>query len=48
MSNAHSKSLYKNLVEINNKKGHTKSKFIESDVELCIKVSKMVPKVIEY
>jgi hypothetical protein len=40
--------LYKSLVEINNQKNHTKSKFTESDVATCIKVANMVPKVIEY
>jgi hypothetical protein len=40
--------LYKSLVEINNQKKYTKSKFTESDVELCIKVASMVPKVVEY
>lgn len=40
--------LYKSLVEINNQKKYTKSKFTESDVALCIKVANMVPKVIEY
>nr|WP_319373858.1 DUF4332 domain-containing protein [uncultured Methanobacterium sp.] len=40
--------LYKILVDINNQKKYTKSKFTESDVELCIKVASMVPKVIEY
>lgn len=48
VSDADSKSLYKNLVKINKEKGYTRSKFIESDVELCVKVAKMVPKVIEY
>lgn len=48
VSNADAKSLYKQLVEINAEKGYTRGKFIESDVELCIKVAKMVPKVIDY
>lgn len=48
VSDADAEPLYKQLVEINNAKGYTRGKFIESDVELAIKVSKMVPKVIEY
>jgi len=40
--------LYKSLVEINNQKKYTKSKFTESDVEMCIKVANMVPKAVEY
>lgn len=48
VSNADAGPLYKKLVEINNEKGYTKGRFIESDVEMCIKVSKMVPKIISY
>ncbi|MEN6290635.1 MAG: DUF4332 domain-containing protein [Methanobacterium sp.] len=48
LSKADAKTLYKKLIEINDKNGYTKSKFIESDVELCIKVSKMVPRAINY
>ncbi len=48
VSDSDASSLYKKLAQINNEKGYTRAKFIESDVELCIKVSKMVPKVIEY
>ena len=48
VSDADAKPLFKHLVQINNEKGYTKGKFIESDVELCIKVADMVPKVIEY
>lgn len=48
VSDADAKSLYKSLVKINDEKGYTRGKFIESDVELCIKVAKMVPKAIEY
>ena len=48
ISQADANSLYKNLVKINQEKGYTKSKFVESDVELCIKVAAMVPKVIEF
>jgi hypothetical protein len=48
VSDANANLLFKQLVEINAEKGYTKGKFIESDVELCIKVAKMVPKVIEY
>jgi hypothetical protein len=48
VSDADAHHLYKQLVKINNAKGYTRAKFIESDVELAIKVSKMVPKVIEY
>jgi len=40
--------LYKRLVEINKQKKYTKSKFTESDVEMCIKLANMVPKIIEY
>jgi len=40
--------LYKSLVEINKQKKYTKSKFTESDVEVCIKLANMVPKIIEY
>ena len=40
--------LYMSLVEINNQKEYTKSKFTESDVVMCIKVANMVPKVVEY
>jgi hypothetical protein len=48
VSDADAEPLFKHLVQINNEKGYTKGKFIESDVELCIKVADMVPKVIEY
>ncbi|MGF7117184.1 DUF4332 domain-containing protein [Methanobacterium oryzae] len=48
LSLAETTSLYKKLVEINNKKGYTKAKFIENDVKLCIDVSKMVPRAIDY
>ncbi len=48
LSNADAKTLYGKLTEINDKKGYTKGRFIESDVELCIKVSKIVPQVIKY
>lgn len=48
VSDADAKPLFKLLVQINNEKGYTRGKFIESDVELCIKVANMVPKVIEY
>lgn len=48
VSDADSNSLYKMLVQINEEKGYTRSKFIESDAEMCIDVSKMVPKVIKY
>ncbi len=48
VSKADSRPLYRKLVEINAEKEYTKGKFIENDVALCIKVSKMVPKVIEY
>lgn len=48
ISQADASSLYKKLVNINQEKSYTRSKFIENDVELCIKVSTMVPKVIEY
>ncbi len=48
LSKTDAKTLYKKLVEINDKNKYTKSKFIENDVELCIKVSKMVPRAIYY
>lgn len=48
LSKTDAKILYKNLVEINDQNKYTKSKFIENDIELCIKVSKMVPMVINY
>jgi hypothetical protein len=48
VSNANAEPLYNKLVEINQEKGYTRGKFLESDVELCIKVSALVPKVIEY
>jgi len=48
VSDSDAEFLYKKLVQINKEKGYAKGKFIESDVELCIKVSKMVPKAIEY
>ena len=48
VSEADADPLFKRLVQINNEKGYTKGKFIESDVDLCIKVADMVPKVIEY
>jgi hypothetical protein len=48
ISEANAEPLYKKLVKINQEKGYTKGKFLESDVALCINVSKIVPKVIEY
>jgi hypothetical protein len=48
VAKSNSNPLYKSLVEINKEKGYTKSKFIENDVEMCIKVANMVPKTIEY
>lgn len=42
------KTFYKKLVEINRAKNYTKGTFTLSDVELCVKVAGMVPKVIEY
>ncbi|MCZ3365928.1 MULTISPECIES: DUF4332 domain-containing protein [Methanobacterium] len=48
LSNADAKALYGKLIQINNEKRYTKGRFIESDVELCIKVSKMVPMTIIY
>lgn len=48
LSKADARTLYKKLIEINDKKRYTKSRFIESDVEICIKVSKMVPRAINY
>lgn len=40
--------LYQKLVEINQKTGYTKAKFVENDVALCIKMAKIVPQTIEY
>lgn len=40
--------LFKKLVEVNEKKEYTKGNFVESDVRLCIDVTKDVPKAIEY
>lgn len=40
--------LYKKLVEINNINEYTHAKFTKKDVLLCVNISKMVPKVIEY
>ncbi|WP_321422849.1 DUF4332 domain-containing protein [uncultured Methanobacterium sp.] len=48
VSEADAKTLYEKLVEINREKHYTKSKFTLSDVELCVKIAGMVPKVIEY
>jgi len=48
VSKADAELLYETLVEINNEKSYTRGKFIANDVQLCIKVSSMVPKVIEY
>lgn len=48
LSKADAKTLYKKLVDVNNEKEYTKGKFIENDVKLCIKVSKMVPKAVQY
>lgn len=48
ISQADAKPLYKDLVKINQEKSYTKGNFIESDVELCIKVADMVPKVIQF
>ncbi len=48
LSKSDAKTLYKNLVDINDEKGYTKAKYIENDVRLCIDVAQMVPKVIEY
>ena len=48
VSEADANKFYKKLVEINREKHYTKSNFTLSDVELCVKVAGMVPKVIEY
>lgn len=48
MSQSDAEPLYKKLVELNQENRYTKSKFQESDVELCIKVSKLVPNTIKY
>lgn len=48
VSEANAGSFYKKLVERNQEKKYTKAKFLESDVALCINVSKMVPKAIKY
>ncbi|WP_292756955.1 DUF4332 domain-containing protein [Methanobacterium sp.] len=48
VSEADAKTFYKKLIEINREKNYTKGTFTESDVELCVKVASMVPKVIEY
>ncbi|EKQ53362.1 MAG: hypothetical protein B655_1329 [Methanobacterium sp. Maddingley MBC34] len=48
VSEVDAKTFYKKLVEINREKNYTKSNFTLSDVELCVKVAGMVPKVIEY
>ncbi|EKF86740.1 DUF4332 domain-containing protein [Methanobacterium formicicum] len=48
VSEADAKTFYQKLVDINSKKHYTKSKFTLSNVELCVKIAGMVPKVIEY
>jgi len=48
VSEVDAKTFYKKLVEINREKNYTKGTFTLSDVELCVKVASMVPKVIEY
>jgi hypothetical protein len=48
LSKSNYKILYKKLIDLNNLKGYTKANFIEKDVLLCVKVSKMVPNVIRY
>lgn len=48
VSKADAESLYKKLKEINKEIVYTRGNFIQSDVKLCIKVAKMVPKSIEY
>jgi hypothetical protein len=48
LSKSHAETLYKQLIEINRKKGYTKAKFVKNDVRLCIDVAKMVPKAIQY
>lgn len=48
VAEADAKTFYKKLVEINREKHYTRSAFALSDVELCVKVAGMVPKVIEY
>lgn len=48
LSKAKAGPLYEKLVEINQEKDYTKAKFVENDVELCIKVAKMVPQSIEF
>jgi hypothetical protein len=48
LSTSNAETLYKKIIEINKQKGYTKAKFVENDVKLCIDISKMVPKVIQY
>lgn len=48
VSEADAGSFYKKLVELNQEKKYTKAKFLESDVVLCINISKMVPKTMKY
>jgi hypothetical protein len=48
LSSSSAKDIYPKLVAINGIKAYTRAKFLETDVRLCINVSRMVPQVIKY
>ncbi len=48
ISKSKAENLFKKLAEINNKRKYTKGKFTVKDIQLCVNVSKDVPKVIQY
>lgn len=48
LSKAKSGPLYGRLLDINQEKGYTKARFVESDLSLCIEFAKKVPIIIEY
>ncbi|KAF5433514.1 protein of unknown function (DUF4332) [Candidatus Methanophagaceae archaeon] len=48
ISKSTAENLFKELVEINNKKEYTKGNFTAKDVLLCINIAKDVPKAIKY
>lgn len=47
-SQSNEKTLYKNLIILNDKKNYTKAKFTEKDLLFCIKCAKKLPHSIQY
>lgn len=48
LSKSDEKTLYKNLIKINEKKNYTKAKFTEKDLLFCIKCAQKLPHSIQY